>query len=292
MLNVTNGAFTESSILNQTLKDEEASLHADGNSFLNIFLIVVRGVMFSVVQFITTVLNISSVIVIYKHRNLQTPSNALVSAFSIGHVLAGISIPLNILTTFIIEKHEKTWEIVCLIQIFFGLIRQKINIFCIMAISIERAYSIYFPLHAHSTNTFRKMMKISTLLIIFVLLLVTAEVALGFVFGNFQHRALCTPTTITGMFVVKYIVLTTIITSSVIGLFMTVLIVLKLIWLQRRQNADHSFKNNNSEYRITKMLLTGKTMFNHFTINNSVKMTIGLFTITKSIRSVRFEKYN
>ena len=177
----------------------------------------------------------------------------------------------------------------CLIQIFFGLIRHKINIFCIMAISIERTYTIYFPLHTHRTNSFRKMMKVSTLLIIFVLLLVTAEVALGFVFGNSQHRALCRPTTITGMFVVKYIVLTSIITSSIVGLFMTVLIVLKLIWLQRRQNSNHRFKNNKSEYRIPKMLLTGKTAINHFTINKSVEITIEFSPITKYTRSVRCE---
>ena len=253
---MTSDALNETSILNQTFRDKETN--SDNDNFLDIFLIIVRGVLFSIFHFITTVLNISTVIVICKHRDLQIPSNALVTAFSIGHILAGTSIPLNILTTFIVGKHEKAWEILCLIQILFGLIRQNINIFCIMAISIERAYSIYFPLHAHSTNTFWKMMKISTLLIIFVFLLATAEVALGYVFGNFHYSALCRTVTITGLFVVKYIVLTSILISSVIGLFMTVLVVLKLIWLQRRQTSDHRFKNSNSEYRITKMLLTGK----------------------------------
>ena len=259
---MTSDALNETSILNQTFRDVETN--GDNDNFLDIFLIIARGVLFSVVQFITTVLNISTVIVICKHRDLQIPSNALVTAFSIGHILAGTSIPLNILTTFIVGKQEKVWEILCLIQILFGLIRQNINIFCIMAISIERAYSIYFPLHAHSTNTFWKMMKISTLLIIFVFLLATVEVALGYVFGNFHYRALCRTVTITGLFVVKYIVLISILISSVIGLFMTVLIVLKLIWLQRRQTSDLRFKNSNSEYRITKMLLTGKNLFSIF----------------------------
>ena len=49
---------------------------------------------------------------------------------------------------------------------FFQLLQQTVNVISIMAIGIERMYSIYFPLHAYKTNSFKIMAKISLLIIV------------------------------------------------------------------------------------------------------------------------------
>ena len=66
-----------------------------------------------------------------------------------------------------------------------------------MAISIERMYRIYFPLKAYKSNNFKRMTKVSALVIVISLLHVIAELLLGFYIENFKER-ICMGTTVIG----------------------------------------------------------------------------------------------
>ena len=72
---------------------------------LFVFNVVVRGVLNCIVNFWATFLNVSSIIVICRNKNLQTTSNALVMSFSIGNSLSGVN---GILTVVIFLRQKWT----------------------------------------------------------------------------------------------------------------------------------------------------------------------------------------
>ena len=221
---------------------------------LFVFNVVVRGILNCIVNFMAMFLNITTVIVICRCKNLQKASNALVMSFSIGNSLSGVNGILTVVTSFFLDKNRHQWKIVCVILGFFLMWQQFINIFSLMAISIERVYSIYFPLHAYKSNTFNKMKKISVFIITFCLLEAIVLVRLGFLFGNFQSRLLCSIRTVTGKL---HIVIGTYAVVSFVSLVMTLGIIIKLFWIRRIQAAVTA--RYHAEYKITKMLILGKS---------------------------------
>ena len=112
---------------------------------LFVFNVVVREILNCIVNFMATFLNITTVIVICRCKNLQITSNALVMSFSIGNSLSGVNGILTVVTSFFLDKNRHQWKIVCVILGFFLIWQQFINIFSLMAISIERVYSIFSP---------------------------------------------------------------------------------------------------------------------------------------------------
>ena len=225
-----------------------------------LFKVAVRGVLNYIVQLIATFLNVSTIVVIWKYRGLHITSNALLVCFSIGNSLAFINGTLAILTDFILNVNTKSWKIVCTGLNFFLLLQQYVNIISITAISIERVYCIFFPLHSFQHNNFTKMTKVSIFILIFAFLIVSTEITLGFFLGNFIHveKILhCGYGTVVGTTVLLYIVIPIVLIFSKISLFFTGLVAGKLIYLKRRRPESCAPKNMRSEYKVTQMLLTG-----------------------------------
>ena len=103
-----------------------------------IFRLVLRGVLNYIVQLIATFLNVTTIVAVFKYKNLQITSNALIVCFSIGHSLAFINGTLSFFTDFIVEYDTKTWRIACIVLGFFPSWQQYTNLISIVAISIER----------------------------------------------------------------------------------------------------------------------------------------------------------
>ena len=132
-----------------------------------------------------------------------------------------------------------------------------VNRMTIMAISIERFYSIKFPLHAFKSNTFFKMMKFSMAILLISFLQVVTMISIGFSTGYIvDYPSACTGHYVfgdegTNLFMITFVI------SSLIGFTMTGMIIFLLVHKQWTQNMNQTI-HHNTEYRITKMLCTGK----------------------------------
>ena len=224
-----------------------------------LFTVMVRGILNCSVNLLATFLNVSTIVVICKYKNLKTTSNALIIGFSIGNSLSGINGILTLITTFGPNKLSHTWTVICSMLGFFLLWQQFINIFSLMSISLERAYSVYFPLHSLKTNSFNKMTKVSTFIIIFTLLKSASEVWLGFEFGNnFRRRHLCLIRTLVGSGYSYYTVIGVFVICSTISLTMTLAIICKVIHVHRRRSTITTTRSTNMEYKVIKMSIMGR----------------------------------
>ncbi len=223
------------------------------------FCVLFRGVFYGVVQTATTLLNIVTAVVIYKYKNLQTTPNALVACFSVGNSLAVMSGLWTIMTSFVLDKNEAPWTVACIAFAFFLLTQQFNNVFCIMGISIERAYSVYFPLHALKCNSFRRMAWVGFSIILFCVGKTVLEICLGFALGNFENRSLCLARTVTGSLLMKYWISVVFYTASAVGLVMTLLTIGKALGMRRalHTSAVVPALNARRQYKVTKMLSTG-----------------------------------
>ena len=126
-----------------------------------IFYVSMRGVLLSAVKVFVSFLNISTIVVIYKYRVLQITSNALIVCFSVGHSLAIIGGTCLLLSDYALPRNTLAWKINCASYAFLTLFQHGNNVLSIAAISIERAYTIYIPLHSYKFNSFGKMIKIT-----------------------------------------------------------------------------------------------------------------------------------
>ena len=117
-----------------------------------IFYIAIKRVLNFIIHLVTTVLNTSTILVICKNNILQKPSNALVVCFSIEHSLGVIVGTLTLITDYALDNNTKSWRISCSFQNFVSTYQQCTNYISIMAISIERVYSVYFPLQTYKTK--------------------------------------------------------------------------------------------------------------------------------------------
>ena len=226
-----------------------------------LFNITVRGVLYCAINFIATFLNVSTIVVTYRYQKLQISSNALLVCFSVGNSLAGITGILSIFTSFVFENTGEPWKIICSIQTFFSLWQQFINIISLTAISIERVYTLYFPLRAYKNNSFERMTKVCVCLLIISFLKTSAEITLGFHYGNFLNRSICLIRTVTGPVVTYYSLVWSFVVFSVVTVFNTGLVVGKAIHLKRKRSDTGAAQTNNMQcmqYKITKLLGTGK----------------------------------
>ena len=243
--------ITEGNVINST--DEEVDQMSRDEY---IFFVAVRGVLYFVIQLTITFLNISTIIVIYKNRTLQISSNALVLCFSIGHSLAAIVGILTVVNDHLIPLKSEAWKCLCKTYLSLKAFQHSVNCISIMAISIERFYSIKFPMHAFKSNSFCRMMKFSTLILLISFLQVVIMTSIGFFTG---YIADC-PSPCTGEFVFGdegiTIFMITFLVSSLISLVMTGMIVSLLIHRQRTRKMSHTI-HHSIEHRITKMLCTG-----------------------------------
>ena len=170
-------------------ENNDTSILLDNDPMLTetqqIYRIVVRGVLNYLIQLTATFLNVSTIIAVKKYKKLQITSNALIICFSLGNSLAVISGTLSIATDFIIDYDTKTWRIVCTALGFFQILQQYINILSIMAISIERVYCVYLPLHYYQHNSFKRMSKVSICVTFLSIMLTITGITLGYIIGNF-----------------------------------------------------------------------------------------------------------
>ena len=135
-----------------------------------------------------------------------------------------------------------------------------VNCITIMAISIERFYSIKFPMHAFKSNSFNRMIKFSILILLIAFLQVLTMTSIGFSTGYIADF----PSPCTGHFVFgdegMNLFMVTFFISSLIGITMTGMIIFLLVhrqWTRKMSQTIH----HNIEFKITKMLCTGKLLF-------------------------------
>ena len=224
-----------------------------------VFSLVVRGVVHYMVLLVSTFLNISTIVVICKNRSLQIPSNALVISFSIGHSLAAFVGTLLWFVDYGLEPMTKLWKIYCAIFIFFVISQQTINYITIMAISIERVCSIYYPLKAYKHNNFHRMMKITQLVLIISIIHVVIEFLLGFYTKNFTKTQTCIGIVVIGQ-AGRMVVNISFIICSAISLLMSALIIIKL-FKRSLSAASSPISRGHREYKITKMLVRGRFLY-------------------------------
>ena len=222
-----------------------------------IFFVAVRGVLNFIIQVVVTFLNISTIVVIFKNKTLQISSNGLVVCFSIGHSFAVIVGILTLVCDHFVPTYSEAWKLCCKTYIFLEGYQHIINYTSTMAISIERFYGIKFPLHAFKYNSFGRMFKVAVVILLVSFLIILAMTLIG----TFTGDVIDSPTACTTHYVFgeegTFIYVAIFIISSVIGLTMTGLIISLLIHRQWTQNMNQTI-HHNTEYRITKMLCTGK----------------------------------
>ena len=249
--NSTNGSIVN----NRTSTFNEEDLIMTPSQF--IFYVSVRGVLLSAVKVFVSFLNISTIAVIYKYRVLQVTSNALIVCFSVGHSLAIIGAINLLLSDYVLHRDALAWKINCVSYAYLTVFQHGNNVLSIAAISIERVYSIYFPLHAYKFNSFGKMKKLTIVVLSIAFAGSIIEILLGFFDGNLNDTFMCSVFLVVGRQGWLYGLVITCI-SSVICISMSLLIVGKLIYRNRDRNFDTTGGPTNTEYKITKMLITGK----------------------------------
>ena len=223
-----------------------------------IFYISIRGVLHYTIQVVTTILNISTAIAIKRTKKLHVASNALFISLSLGHCLAGVSGTLSLATDFFLDNDGNSWKIGCTIRIYLVTLQNFIDQISIVAINIERAYSTYFPFQARKYFSFKLMQYVGIFIWVYSLIHVSTITALGFVKENFKYRAFCIFLTVFGRTVSTYGEILPFGIFSIVSLFMTCLLMVKLIRLKRKQKCSSSNVSSQREYKITKMLVTGK----------------------------------
>ena len=141
--------------------------------------------------------------------------------------------------------------------LFSHFTNKSIIFFTITAISIERVYSIYYPLHSYKFNNFGRMTKVAVSILSISLIQPITEIIIGFSTDNLTNTSMCTPYIVVGRYGWFFgIIIFSI--SSIVCLSMSLLIVGKLIQRNRNENLRTNTVPTNTEYKITKMLITGK----------------------------------
>ena len=252
--NTTNGSIIIKNLTSTNDEDDEPMTR-----YQFIFYVSVRGVLISVLMVFVSFLNISTIVVICKHRVLQLTSNALIVCFSVGHSLTIISATLILLSHYAFHRNTLAWKVNCVLFASLTLYQHVNNLLCITAISVERVYSIYFPLHSYKFNTFGKMTKVAVAVSSISLTTTVSGIVIGFLTGNLKDTSNCTVYLVTGRigwlsgFILYSI-------GSVICITMSLLIVAKLIHRKRNRNFSATNGPTNTEYKITKMLITDKVL--------------------------------
>ena len=167
--------------------------------------------------------------------------------FSVGHSLAIITATLLLLSHYAFHRNTLAWKVNCFLFASMALYQHGNNLFCIAAISVERVYSIYFPLHSYKFNSFDKMTKVAVTVSIISLTSTITGIVVGFLIGNLKDTSNCTGYSVTErlgwlLSFIWYAIF------SVIGISMSLLIVAKLIHLKRDRNFSATNGATNIEY--------------------------------------------
>ena len=222
-----------------------------------IFYVSIRGVLLSAVMILVSFLNISTIVVIYKYRVLQITSNALIVCFSVGHSLSIISATTFLLSDYAFHRDTLAWKLNCIFLALFSVYQHANNVSTITAISIERFYSIYYPLHSYKFNSFGRMRKVAVSILIISFIETIIQIITGFFTDDQRDASMCTGYLIIGRYGVIFdMVIISI--SSIVCLSMSLLIVVKLIQRKRNQDLRSNTEPNNAKYKVTKMFITGK----------------------------------
>ena len=252
--NVTNGSIN----INLTSTDHEDGTMMTKSQF--IFYVSVRGVLLSAVMVFVSFLNISTIVVIYKYRVLQITSNALIVCFSVGHSLSIITASTFVLSDYAINRNTLAWKLNCILLGFLTVYQQTNNYFSVTAISIERVYSIYFPLHSYKSNSFGRMTKVALSILSISLIQTIIQNSIGFFTDDKRDTSRCTGFSIMGKYGVIF-GMTIFSISSIVCFSMSLLIIVKLINRKRGQDLRSNTELNNAEYKATKMFITGNVHY-------------------------------
>ena len=180
---------------------------------------------------------------------------------------------LAIATDFVLEINSETWKVVCTLLGSLLLFQQFNNVLSITAISFERMYSIFFPFHSYKHNTFGKMAKLSIFILVMSFVLVSTLISVGFIIGNFNvPQRYCGYTAAVGATMMRHVVPMLFFIFSTLSLLATGSITVKLILLKRKRSPANASATNVSEYKITKMLVTGRYIlfFNSVLLSTSL----------------------
>ena len=239
----------------RTLTDAEEVESMTRSQF--IFYVSIRGVLLSAIMTFVSFLNMSTVIVIYKFRVLQITSNALIVCFSIGHSLAVFNATLLLRSDYGLPSNTLKWKVNCVLFAFLTLYQHVNNFISITTISIERVYSIYYPLHSYKFNSFGRMMKVAVAVLSISCATIITEITIGFFTGNLKDTSKCTVYVVIGRYgwLVGFVTFSI---GSVVCISMSLLIVGKLMHRKQNRNLWTNTGPTNTEYKITKMLMTGK----------------------------------
>ena len=222
-----------------------------------IFYVSIRGVLLSTVMVLVSFLNINTIVVIYKYKVLQITSNALIVCFSIGNSLAAFNATLLLLSDYGFPSNTLKWKVNCVLFAFLTLYQHVNNLISITAISIERVYSIYFPLDSYRNNSFGRMLKIAVAVLTISCATIITEITIGFFTGNLKDTSKCTVYVVIGRYgwLVGFVTFSI---GSVVCISSSLLIVGKLMHRKQNRNLWTSNRPTNTEYKITKMLIMGK----------------------------------
>ena len=222
-----------------------------------IFYVSIRGVLLSAVMMFVSFLNINTIVVIYKYRVLQITSNALIVCFSVGHSLAVFSATLLLLSDYVLPRNTLAWKVNCVSFAFLGLYQHVNNLISITAINTERTYTIYFPLDSHKNNSFGRMMKVAVAVLSISCVTIITAITIGFLTGNLKNTSKCTVYVVIGRYgwLVGFVTFSI---GSIVCISLSLLIVGKLMHRKQNLNLGTSTGPTNTEYKITKMLITGK----------------------------------
>ena len=144
--------------------------------------------------------------------------------------------------------------------LFFSVYQIVNNFFTITAISIERVYSIYYPLHSYKFSSFGRMTKVTVSILGVSFVETIIQITIGFLADDKRDSSMCTGYLIMGTYGIIFgMVIYSI--CSIVCLSMSLLIVVKLIQRKRGQDLRSNNQPNNAEYKSTKMFITGNVCY-------------------------------
>ena len=125
------------------------------------------------------VVNLAILIVIRRHKKLQTPSNILVYSLALADVLGILPTPVEVTSAVLWYTKTNKWKYTCYLETFLGIICWLGNVLGIHLIAWERFLSITFPIWARLTFTVKFMTKLVIIKWAFILAYISFVMAFG-----------------------------------------------------------------------------------------------------------------
>ncbi len=123
--------------------------------------------------------NLAILIVIRKHKKLQTPSNILVFSLSLADVLGILPAPVEVASAVLWYIENDKWKYTCYLEVYLGITCWIGNVLGIHLIAWERFLSTTFPIWARITFTTKLMTRVVIIKWLFLVTYVSFVIAFG-----------------------------------------------------------------------------------------------------------------